>query len=227
VVVAAARLGVNNQRAIYILVGLLILLIGVVYYLQTNPEAASGGTPTPTTAAPASITLWTFDSAKVQSFSVTDNEQKVTFAAQLDSAGVWSITQPTPGPASQESLGTMPTTLGSLFVSQTITENVDLAAFGLLQPPYTLEVKQSDGKTFRANIGKKAPTGSGYYVLREGEAQVLLVGAPSLDTLLGYLTAPPLATPTPAVTATLPVPPTSPIPTLELLPGLATPTATP
>lgn len=210
----------NNQRAIYILVGLFLVLVGVVYYLQTNPEAASGGTLTPTPTTAASVTLWALDQAKVQSFSVTDNEKKVTFAAQVDSTGIWSITLPTPEPASQESLGTMPTTLGSLFVSQTITETTDLAAFGLVQPPYTLAVTQSDGKTFKANIGKKAPTGSAYYVLREGETNVVLVGAPGLDTLLGFLTAPPVATPTPTVTPTTPVA----VPTLEPLPGLATPT---
>ena len=176
----------NNQRTIYILVGLFLVLVGVVYYLQTNPEAASGGTSTPTPTTAASTTLWALDQAKVQSFSVTDNEKKVTFAAQVDSAGIWSITLPTLEPASQESLGTMPATLGSLFVSQTIMETTDLAAFGLVQPPYALQVTQSDGKTFKANIGKKAPTGSAYYVLREGDPNVVLVGAPSLDTVLGF-----------------------------------------
>jgi len=205
---------VNNRRAIYILVGLSLVLIGVVYYLQTNPEAASGGAPTPTTAAPASTTLWTLDPTKVQSFSVTANETKVTFAAEVDSAGVWRITQPAPGPASQETLGVMPTTLGSLFVTQTITETTDLTAFGLVRPPHTLEVKQSDGTTFKADVGKKAPTGSHYYVLRAGETNTVLVGAASLDTVLGFVTAPPFATATaPAAVATL-----------DLLPGLATPT---
>ena len=211
-----------NRRMTYILVGVFVVLAGIAYYLSLNPEAA-GQTPTPTFGSPAQTMLWQLDPANVASFSVVDNVQQVKFTAAVDANGVWNIIQPTPGPGSQESLSTMPQTISSLFVSRTITETVNLADFGLIQPAYTLEVRQQGGILLRAGIGKKTPTGDSYYVLRDGETTAVLVSAFSLDTLIGFIASPPLATATPAVTATIPAA----VPTLEILPGLETPTSSP
>ena len=212
-----------NRRATYILIGAFVVLAGFAYYLSINPEAA-GTTPTPTTGAPTQSMLWTLDPANVSAFTITDNAKQVKFTAAVDANGVWSIIQPTPGPGSQETLGAMPPTLGSLFVSRTITETTDLTNFGLAPPVYTLEVMQKGGATLKASIGNKTPTGESYYVLREGEKNAVLVSVPSLDTLIGFLAAPPAATATPVVTATLP----GAVPTLDILPGLTlTPNPTP
>ena len=202
-----------NRRTTWILVGALIILGGLAYVLNTNPDTFGGPTATPTQGG--STSLWTLNPANIESFSVVDTTQALTFSASVDANGVWSISQPQPGEADQTQLSTLANSLGSLSVSRTITETTDLTDFGLLSPDYILEVKKLDGSALKASIGKKNPSGSAYYVLREGEANAILVSGFSLDAFLALPARPPLATPTPEVTGTSALE--------QLLPGLGTP----
>ena len=45
-------------------------------------------------------------------------------------------------------------------------------------------------------MGDKAPTGSGYYVLRDGESNAVVVSTSAIDGLVALLKAPPYAAPT-------------------------------
>ena len=202
-----------NRRTTWILIGALAILGALAYYLNTNPDAFSTATPTPTTSAEPT-TLWSLDTANVLSFSVVDNVNKVTFGAAVDANGIWTITQPQPGEADQTQLSSLASSLGFLYVNRTITETVNLADFGLLPPAYVLEVIQRDGSALKAGIGNKDPFDTAYYVLRDGEANAVLVGSFSLDTFLGLPAQPPFA-PTPAAT----------LEGLLPLPGIGTPTS--
>ncbi len=202
-----------NRRTTWILVGALIVLGGLAYVLNANPDAFGGPTATPTQGGPT--VLWTLDPASLEAFSVMDVTQNLTFSASVDASGIWSISQPQPGEADQTQLSSLANSLGALPVNRTITETTDLTDFGLLSPDYLLEVKQLDGSVLKANVGQKNPSGSAYYVLREGDTNAVLVSSFSLDSLLTLPAKPPLAIPTPALTG---VPPLDP-----LLPDLGTP----
>ncbi len=203
-----------NRRTTWILIGALAILGAFAYYLNTNPDAFSTATPTPATSA-EQATLWSLDTANVLSFSVVDNVNKLTFSAAVDATGIWTITQPEPGEADQTQLSSLASSLGFLYVNRTITETVNLADFGLLPPAYVLEVIQRDGSALKAGIGNKDPFDTAYYVLRDGEANAVLVGSFSLDTFLGLPAAPPFVVPTPAAT----------LEELLPLPGVGTPTS--
>ncbi len=203
-----------NRRTTWILLVALAILGALAYYLNTNPDAFSTATPTPTTSAEPT-TLWSLDTANVLSFSVVDNVNKVTFSAAVDANGTWVITQPEPGEADQTQLSSLASSLGALYVNRTITETTDLGEFGLLSPDYTLEVTQIDGSVVKASVGQKNPAGTSYYVLRSGEANAILVSSFSLDTFLGLPAQPPFVVPTPAAT----------LEGLLPLPGIGTPTS--
>lgn len=203
-----------NRRTTWILIGALAILGTFAYYLNTNPDAFSTATPTPTSSAEPT-TLWSLDTANVLSFSVVDNVNQLTFSAAVDANGIWTITQPEPGEADQTQLSSLASSLSALYVNRTITETVNLADFGLLPPAYVLEVIQRDGSALKAGIGNKDPFDTAYYVLRDGEANAVLVGSFSLDTFLGLPAQPPFAVPTPAAT----------LEGLFPLPGAGTPTS--
>ncbi len=195
-----------NQRTTIILFVALAVLGGIAYYLNTNPEAA-GITPTPTVGD--SERLWDVASGtgEVKAFSVIDNVNNVTFTAEHLVGDTFKIYAPRAGEADQQKLNDAYLTMGALYVNRTITETTDLTDFGLLQPDYTIVATTVDGRTLMASVGKKSPTGSGYYVLRSGESNAVVVSSYGLDLLLALPMNPPFATPAPAAT-------------LETLPGL-------
>lgn len=204
-----------NRRTGVILLVMIAVLGGLIYYLNLNPDVANKPTPTsPPLADTTESRLWAIDPSQVESLTVFDSAKQLTFSAAVDSAGAWTISQPQAGLADSVLMSTYANTAASLTVTRAIEDVSNLVDFGLAAPAYSLQVKQKDGKTFRATIGKKAVTGASYYVLAEGADRPVLVPSGTLDSLLGLPAAPPLATPTPAVSQT-------PLPTL---PVLATPT---
>lgn len=199
----------NRRTGIILLVGILVLG-GIAYYLNLNPGVANN--PTPTSAAPsapAQTQLWLIDSTQVQSLTVFDAARQITFSAQLDATGSWTITQPQAGLADPTLMATIVNTVASLTVSRAIDDVGSLADFGLASPAYALEVNQKDGQSFKATVGQKAVTGSAYYVLTAGSTIPVLVPSGSLDTLLNLPAMPPRVTPTPEPLPTLPLPGTA------------------
>lgn len=200
-----------NRRTTIILLAVFVVLGGIAYYLNANPEAA-GRTPTPTLGAPPKV--WQLESNNIKSVTVIDRVRNVTFSAAVDEQEAWTITQPSPGPADGLTMSSVSSTLGALYINRTITETVDLAEFGLITPDYTIEVVRKDGATLKADVGKKAVTGAAYYVLPAGAVNAVLVSSSTLDSLLTLPSQPPFATPTPEVTPTA---------TLVSLPFIGTP----
>ena len=204
----------NRRVAVILLVGIAVLG-SIAYYITVNPEAAGEATPTSLydPGSSTSSTLWTIDSTQVTSVTVSDAINGATFSASRDESGKWIVTQPYKGEADPNTMSIVASTLASLSINRTITETASLADFGLAAPDYAIEVKQNDGKVFRATIGQKAVTGSGYYVLPEGATNAVLVSSSSLDPVLGLAASPPIVTPPPPVTPE----------TLEPLPTLPSP----
>jgi len=208
-------LTMNRQTGLILLVCILVLG-GIAYYLNLNPDVANNPTPTSSVpSAPTQTQLWSIDPAQVQALTVFNATTQVTFKAQRDSSGNWMIAQPQSGVADPTLMSTIVNTAVSLTVSQTLDDVGNLADFGLTAPLYAMEVKLKDGQSFKATIGQKTVTGSAYYVLSNGSTTPVLVPSGSLDTLLNLPTTPPLALPTPEATVDL-------LPTLPL-PGTTSP----
>ncbi|HAE59562.1 MAG TPA: hypothetical protein DCG54_08655, partial [Anaerolineae bacterium] len=58
-----------------------------------------------------------------------------------------------------------------------------------------IDISFSDGTNLSLRVGKETPTGSGYYALDESQPEkILLLAKLSLDSLLGLVSNPPIAT---------------------------------
>ena len=200
-----------TRRTGFILLISIAILGGIMYYLSLSPQIV--GIPTPTSAAVAPNLLWTIDTAQIKSLLVSDSAKGLTFAAAVDDAGVWQMSQPQKAQLDSTVMSNMTSNLAAISINRTLTEEVNLASFGLTAPTYAIEVKLKDGKTLRATVGDKDVTGFTYYVLPEGSTKPVLVPTSSLDALLALPSQPPLVTPTAPVT----------LEPLPALPGPGTP----
>jgi hypothetical protein len=184
-------------------IGLVVVFAALVVYalvVQAPKDRAASLTPT---VAPITY-LWTFTADRINGIHVVDRVTGKAMDLVKDAGGAWSLVQPGPQPAEQSLAAADANSLTTLQVDGTITTATDLAAFGVLSPTLTVEVDLSDGTKQKVAVGDKAPTGSDFYALRDGETQVVLLSSAAQGTLAGLVTNPPVVPPTP--TATIPTP---------------------
>lgn len=195
---------------------LVVVLAALALYtlLVQNPRDQAEAEATPTTD-PTPRVLWETTADQIVSLRIEETATGATVAVTKDAAGNWTMTAPEAGPADSSRLLSITSNAASLTVNSVVTTTTDLAQFGVLEPAYTLEAGLADGRTLRADVGDAAPVGGGYFVLREGETQVMVVAAFGLDALIELLNTPPYPpTATPAFS-------------LELTPGTPESTPTP
>jgi hypothetical protein len=170
--------------------GLYALLVQV-----PKDRAAANATPTADTTPRV---VWVTTADQVNRLRLAEPATGRSVAVSKDAQGVWTVTEPMAGPADANTLLSVTANAAALSVSGVVTTTTDLAPFGVLEPQYTLEVGLADGQTLKAAIGVPAPVG-GYYLLREGDTNVMVVSNFALDSLVALLDTPPYApTPTPA-----------------------------
>ena len=167
--------------------GLYVLLVQV-----PKDKAAASATGTPSSVQ----YLWTLSTDQVTGLRVVDRARGSEVALVKDAGGAWTLTSPAGQVTDQAAAGTAIGGLGTVIVDGTITSTTDLTAFGVLSPTYTIEVTLADGSKLKASVGDKSPTGTDYYVLRDGEANVVTVGSFSIEQLTGLIDRPPVAAPT-------------------------------
>ncbi len=184
-----------------------LLLLYVLLVQRPRDEAAANATPT---VSPRPGPVWSFTSDQVAEFGITDLPKNRNVTVAKDAQGVWMVTAPEARRADESQISSKVGQLANLSVSTIITKSADLSPFGVLSPTYTIGVKLADGSQLKAAVGDKTPTGTGYYVLREGETDVLVVNSGSVDSLVGLLDNPPYFVPTPtpagAITSTVAAP---------------------
>ena len=92
---------------------------------------------------------------------------------------------------------TMPQPQASLGVVE------DLALYGLAEPDVRVTLVMKDGAVYGFEVGRQAPTGAGFYVQLEGEAEVHVLSSYALGAVLDLLEELPLEpTATPEASAT-------------------------
>jgi hypothetical protein len=164
-------------------------LLGLyVAFVQLPRNRAADVTPT----VRVTEYLWSLTADQVSGLRLEDRANGRAVELTKDAAGVWSLVEPGPQPAEQGAATSAATSVTNLTINTTLTQTTDLAPFGVLSPTYRLTVTRTDGWILAAAIGDKAPTGTSYYVLRDGEAVLLTVNAFGLDSIIGLLENPPL-----------------------------------
>ena len=205
-----------NRRTTWILVGLAALLAAYVWYSGQPRGNAAAGTETPSvpTPIPGSGPLFNTTAEQIAGVWIVDMAANRSVALSRNAEGNWEVTSPDVRPADPNQAQSWASQFATVFVSTVITQTTDLTPFGVLSPTYTLGVKLVDGSNLRASVGDKAPTGSGYYVLRDGESNAVVVSTSAIDGLVALLKAPPYAAPTATPTPTVALPATALAPTV-------------
>jgi hypothetical protein len=201
-----------DRRTTLILVAVFAaLLLYVVLVQRPADEAAANATPTPAAAADPSGPVWEGVTAdQIVNVQIADPAAGKTVAFGRNTpAESWAITAPEPQPADQLQAATDAAALVNLQFSKVLTSATDLAAFGVLSPTFTVEVKLADGRLLKLAVGDKTFTGSDYYARRDGETSVLIVSGFGLDPVLRFIDEPPVLKPTetPTAPAETPSPP--------------------
>lgn len=203
--------------------GLVAAFLALAIFVYLEPRVIARPTPTP---EGASRNLLEISSAAIQRIRVIDHTNRQEAQAERDASGQWLLTAPTRHLVRQEPLNTLADGLATLFVQQVISDVTDLAPYGLVTPTYTIVISATD-RAFTLTVGTQTPIGGGYYIRREGDPAVYVVGNFAIDEAKKLITQPPLATPTPTPTVT-PVPTVTPTPSVTPTPDLnSSPTPTP
>lgn len=185
----------NTTLALVIVFGL--LLIYVLLIQRPKDEATANATPT---IAPTPSRVWNFDPQQVTGFGIVEIASGRSVTVTHKPEGGWQVTSPEDRPADEGQITTLLSQLAGLSVSTLITNPAELSAFGVLAPSYTLGVQFADGTRLQVSVGDKTPTDTGYYVLRDGETDVLVVGTGIFANVTQLLDTPPYFIPTPTPT---------------------------
>ncbi|MCX6027128.1 MAG: DUF4340 domain-containing protein, partial [Chloroflexi bacterium] len=198
---------------------------GAAWWLE-RPGKAPAVTPTPATAP-----LWTIESTSVMSVRLEDTQAKTVVELARSTDGTWSLVQPSKEPADTGAVEMAIAQMSNLSLITDLGTKITLENFGMDKPRYMITLTTADA-TYTLEVGSPTVTGSGYYVRRQGDPRVVVVGTYALESVLGWAQSLPLpATPTPPATATL----AEPTATLEAIgtppegtssPATATATAT-
>jgi predicted phage gp36 major capsid-like protein len=185
------------NRTTTIVLVVLFAALGLYVVLVQSPRDRAAAEATPTVSSVPRV-VWETTADQVNSVRVAEPSTGRSVAVTRDAQGAWSVTEPEAGPADTSTMQTVTTNAAGLSISGIVTSTTELAQFGVLSPTYALEIGLADGQTLKASIGMPAPVG-GYYLLREGDTNVMVASNFGIDTLVGLLDTPPYQpTPTPA-----------------------------
>ena len=147
---------------------MLVVLLGLgayVYFIELPKAKQEAEKPT----------VLTFEKEAVDTLTLTYPEREIRL--QQTTAGEWGITAPIQAKADDTAVNNMLTTIVDEEVTRSLTpeEPVDLALYGLAQPPVVLHIALQDGTTLpKVSIGKDTPVGFSAYVQKEGDPQLHL-----------------------------------------------------
>jgi hypothetical protein len=211
-----------SYRTTAVLLAVLIVLAGVVYYVQKQPASDQA------VASAKQPQIVSFNPSQATKLIITGGGK----TTEVDRNGsAWKVSKPQEIDADGSRVDGWVAQIGNLTADRAIDSPSDLGTYGLAQPKLNVEVDLSSGGPVDLAFGDKTPDGADYYVRVPNDSakskSVYLVGATLGDDLNSALTTPPKALPTPTPGPTLvpggTITPLPPLPT----PGAGTPTAGP
>jgi hypothetical protein len=212
-----------DRRLTLILLLVLAAVAGAAWWFERPGQA-----PAPT-ATPSSTPLWTLESTDVKQVRLEDTRAKSVVELERQADGTWSIVEPSQEAADTGAVEMAVSQISKLSILTDLGTDLRIENFGVDKPSYLITLTTADA-TYTLEVGSPTVTGSGYYVRKQGDTRVVVVGTYALDSVLGWAQNLPLpATATPPPTAT--VEPTATLtPTASAAdqgtPGPATETAT-
>jgi hypothetical protein len=179
-----------SAKTTLVLLALLILVAGVVYFIEFRKPAEQAVTP----AAAGSGTLLDVSSPAIDGITVHDVVSGTQVSATRDVSGTWWLTEPAGKIADPAALNLMASQLSNAFVQRVLTPTVSLSEFGLVTPTLTVQVATTSGVA-SFQVGDATPTGGAFYVSKPDDPHVYLVDSGFVDELRKFASEPPIAAP--------------------------------
>lgn len=182
-------------RNTVILLIVLIVLGGVVFWVNQQGGAAADTDATPTPAPLTSLTT-----SGVMSIKVEEGDKSITIEQQDDG---WVIAGDSPEPAGANKVTRALSNLTGLKPTKTLSDIQNVADFGLEEPAWIITLAPKEGDAIVFQVGDENPRGTARYVQIAGDSAIYLVSKVNVEDVRKWLEAPPYPpTPTPEPTTT-------------------------
>jgi Domain of unknown function (DUF4340) len=185
-----------DRRLTLVLLLVLAAVGGAAWWLERPGQAPAA------TATPSSAPLWTLESTDVVKVTLEDTHAHSVIELDRQADGTWSIVRPSQQAADT---GAVELAVGQIAKMSIITDlgtELRIENFGVDKPAFRITLTTAD-TAYTLEVGSATVTGSGYYVRKQGDARVVVVGTYALDSILGWaqnLPLPATATPPPSAT---------------------------
>ena len=192
-----------STKTTLVLLAFLILVAGVVYFIEFRKPADQAALP----AASGPTTLLPVSSPAISGITMRDVVSGTQVSATRDMSGTWWLADPAGQPGDPAALNLMANRLSGIFVQRVLTPTGNLSEFGLVTPTLKVEVATTSGP-ISFQVGDSTPSGGAFYVSKPGDPRVYLVDSGLVGELRQFVSQPPIAVPpTP-----MPIPFTMPTP---------------
>jgi hypothetical protein len=213
-----------SWRTTGILFLILLVVAGVVFWQsrQSAEETAALPTASAPTQQTQPVSLFpTVELAQVARVDVSEGTGQLLASFTQDTDRTWFMTVPTSTQVLSTTVSTSVTGLMNATSRRTLLADENpLSAYGLDNPLYTITIavdRETDTALYRVQVGDTVPSGDAYYMLKAGDARILVVPKLAVDNILNLVEQPPVVTPTPQVTlpltGTVPITGTAPLST--------------
>jgi hypothetical protein len=185
-----------SLRLTAIVVGLLVVLAGVVWYTEFRDKGSEAGAATPDKQ---DLEVISFQEPELRQLEVSRGDQRTT--AQRDDQDNWTL-QPSGQPADRVRMSSVVSRLMSLRATRRVADTADdLAQYGLTTPSLVATATLADGTAHVLQVGDRAPAGNGHYAKRAADTAVFLIASQLVTDLERLVTEPPIQLPTPTPAA--------------------------
>ena len=190
------------RRSTWIVLIVLVVLVGLVIYLQNKPQTDNAQT----LVATEGYRILDLDVNNIVGLRVIGSDGKIFYATR-QAPEEWTLVQPgISGELDGVKLESYLNQLLSLQPLSRVESGISPQAIGLLNPEYTIRITLNDGQERLLEVGKETPTKSGVYMKVEN-TDVVAVPMYSIQSILDLLQELPLVpTPTPEFTPTTGIP---------------------
>jgi hypothetical protein len=181
----------ERYRTTLILLGVLIVLVLVAFFVNLNPSSTVG-VPTPV----PEVNVWN-EPNQVVGIDVISATQRVSLHKDVTTT-IWTLTEPIQHDADPFVVGSIADVLQKPIATSVITNPDDLAQYHLDKPSFSVEATFSDTQHTKHTLLIGGPTfdGSNYYTKLPESGTVYAISNSTVDPLRSWLTTPPLLQPT-------------------------------
>ena len=182
----------ERYRTTLILLGVLVVLALVAFFVNLNPNSSTVGVPTPVP------TTYVWDEPnQVVGIDVITATERVSLQKDI-STTVWTLTQPITFEADPFVVGNIADILQKPSATSVITSPGDLAQYHLDKPSFSVEATFSDTQHTKHTLLIGGPTfdAANYYTKTPDNATVYAISNSTIDPLRSWFTTPPKLEPT-------------------------------